>query len=121
MLDLTKPIQTRSGRKARILCSDVHHVINGVIQPLVVLIEDPNFVGFFSTDGTFDPGLGRPSDLDLVNVPQPKKKVKVEVRLYPRSSLGGVSALAWSEHEGQLDDDDSIATTIIEMEYEERT
>lgn len=68
-LDLTKPVQTRDGRPARIVCTD-RKCDNGF--PLGVLI--PNEYGveeFFwhCADGRFNDSPSAPSNLDLQNVP----------------------------------------------------
>lgn len=65
-VDLTKPVQTRDGRAARILCTDRKHSEH----PVVALVKCHDFQEHcytFSADGRNLPGLG--TDLDLVNVP----------------------------------------------------
>lgn len=68
MLDLTKPVQTKSGRKARILCCDREGE-----KPIVALVgyqhsrskgED---VLYYHPDGMF---AGTASEYDLVNIPE---------------------------------------------------
>ncbi len=66
MLDLTKPVQTRSGHKVRILATDVNDT-----QPVVGIVtyEDRSeSVECWGCDGRFVSG-GDSTDLDLVNVP----------------------------------------------------
>ncbi len=75
MLDLTKPVQTRDGRKVRILCTDRKHT-NKEYGPVVGLItqKDGNetYQSWF-LDGRLygDQGAdrGRKTDQDLVNSP----------------------------------------------------
>lgn len=77
--DPLKPVQTRDGRKARILCTD----LNGQ-WPIVAAVLETNHVGkqyemtlHFGKDGVF---CGNMAKTDLVNVP-----VKVErwINIYP--------------------------------------
>jgi hypothetical protein len=120
-IDFSKPVQTRSGRAVRILCTDR----SGGLYPIVGLIEDGH--GVEKTHCWTRKGCDvvgeHGSDFDLINVPPPKTKVKVEVRLVQTSD--GVEAHAkcdnttdlWWPHDA---DDDVIASTTIEMEYEEQ-
>lgn len=122
-IDFTKPIQTRDGRKVRILCTDAECTNQDEPQPIVGLVAG-EFSGpkAWCANGSYfgDRSL---SECDLVNVPQPKRKVKVDVRLVQTSD--GIEAYAkcdnaydvWWPHE---DGEDVIASTSIEMEYEER-
>lgn len=73
-LDLTKPVQTRNGRKARIIASDAKVRYNGLDYPLAVLVcpreqSDEEVVWIYRRDGTAPGGPG----CDLINVPEKKK------------------------------------------------
>ena len=66
--DPTKPVQTRNGRKARIVCTDFKGS-----RPILALVEDLcntnlELTQVYNTDGTI--GLALCEDLDLVNVPE---------------------------------------------------
>lgn len=75
MIDFTKPVQTRDGRKVRILATDAR-----TDYPVVGLVEQP--VGIESTESWTLEGSwysnGRLSSYDLVNVPgfDPTKPVQ---------------------------------------------
>lgn len=66
--DPTKPVQTRDGRKARIICTDAKGE-----YPIVALItyedgeEEP---GMFYSNGAFISGQHTLPSRDLVNIPQ---------------------------------------------------
>jgi hypothetical protein len=64
MLDITKPVQTRIGKPARIICTD-RKSKNG--YPLVALVDEGNGIErvyTYKTDGTFLDGVpNRPDDL----------------------------------------------------------
>ena len=81
--DPTKPVQTRDGRKARILCTDAK---GG--QPIVALVttfdnEAEHVVRFRSDGGCYSRGADPVHD--LINVPE------VEIFELPvRRSMGGV-------------------------------
>ncbi len=69
MLDLTKPVQTRDGRKVRILCTDMKSGCNSA--PIVGLIMEKQ--GFETMYNWFEGGSMYPSsgdcNTDLVQVP----------------------------------------------------
>jgi hypothetical protein len=122
-LDLTRPIQTRSGRPVRILATDGKYTSNGVIQPIIAAVED-GFLGFWSMDGTFNQNSPGPGGLDLINVPPSKVKKTVELRIIRRSG-GSIIALCMMEGEqynwgdAAMPGDKTLASTTIELEYEE--
>lgn len=63
---LATKVQTRDGRKARIICTDRRSVL-----PIVALIQEPDgtdSVYCYRVDGLSREGEGRP--VDLVNVPE---------------------------------------------------
>jgi hypothetical protein len=63
--DPSKPVQTRDGRKARIICTDAEGV-----QPIVALVYEPSGVEaqMFNGNGLFHPDTSRESVCDLINV-----------------------------------------------------
>jgi hypothetical protein len=115
-IDFTKPVQTRDGRPVRILCTDAPSC-----YPVIGLIEGEGRPIVWTLAGYWSEGNDRNYQLDLMNAPPPKTKVKVEVRLVQTS--GGVEAYAkcangfdvWWPHE---QDEEVIASTAIEMEYQ---
>jgi len=121
-IDFTRPVQTREGRKVRILCTDGTSTCCGIEQPVVGLIEGGIQPCAWTLGGLFNPSA--PSEYDLINVTPPKRKVMVEVRLVQTSD--GVEAYAkcanvsdvWWPH---TDDECVIASTTIEMEYPEQS
>lgn len=66
--DPSKPVTTRDGRKARIICTDSKHS-----QPIIALIYASNqeSVERFHTDGSFNFDK-EPCCHDLVNIPEEK-------------------------------------------------
>jgi len=67
--DPTKPIQTRDGRKARILCTDLK---GRGLYTLVATILNPDgeFVNTFTNEGSILYGSDSLRNSDLVNIPQ---------------------------------------------------
>jgi len=65
MLDPTKPVQTRDGRKARIVCTDFRN--NN--YPMIVLIDAGanEKIEFRPVDGQVH--SSRVSDMDIINIP----------------------------------------------------
>jgi len=65
MLDLSKPVETRSGRKVRILCTDAKddYPVVGLVQNTA---HDGEYVERWSLTGQYHLSKGNP--LDLVNV-----------------------------------------------------
>lgn len=73
-LDVTKPVHTRSGREARIVCTDVLDTI----YPILVLIKTENqrkeqfeYPVRVTPEGRF--AIGVDSDDDILNVPETPK------------------------------------------------
>ena len=62
-IDFTRPLQTRDGRKVRLLCTDAHEP-----YPVMVLYEDTKQVSARTSDGKFLEGINSPAD--LMNVPE---------------------------------------------------
>jgi hypothetical protein len=75
MIDLTKPVQTRDGRKARIIESSANTYYQDTLQPIVALItkeDGKESVTAFSADGRWMPnGI---DGMDLINVPEPETR-----------------------------------------------
>lgn len=70
-LDLTKPVQTRDGRPARILATDVRHAI----YPVVAVVTHPDggeAIIVATREGHYFSDYSHPSHLDLMNVPETK-------------------------------------------------
>ncbi len=116
-LDLTKPVQTRDGRKVRILCTDR----NGSKHPVVGLIDTYGdrkleMPHTWTSDGKFN-SVEVDHEADLVNVPPAKKTVQVEVRLY-RAQAGKLMPGSWISG-GYEPVPGHIATTTVEFEIEE--
>lgn len=69
--DPTIPVQTRDGRKARIVCTDVKRR-----QPILALISDSDYetVEYYCSDGKYNfEGKNQAEDCyDLINIPEPK-------------------------------------------------
>ena len=84
--DPTKPVQTRDGRKVRILCTDARlsycHNEGITMSPIVALIEDESEHGakdsvyFYTKEGSFY-GTNNPEPIDLVNIPERVVKYKL--------------------------------------------
>lgn len=72
--DPTKPVQTRNGNKARIICTDRQRapgVKAGPIIALVVMDDGTEQVQSYSTEGEYPYGFSdQPNGKDLVNVPE---------------------------------------------------
>jgi hypothetical protein len=77
-IDWTKPVQTRNGRKVRVLCTDgpdlrypVIGVVAGMLCPETWTIDGVHFVN------------GAPSNLDIINTPDPPVTVTGWVNVWP--------------------------------------
>jgi hypothetical protein len=71
--DPSKPVQTRDGRKARIICTD--RICDMPILALVPTQHGKEFecVWQYKADGT----TGVNSDIDLINIPEVKKEYRL--------------------------------------------
>lgn len=65
MLDINKPVQTRDGKPARILCTDKKGNL-----PILALFGEDDRVGVYTMYGDFAENLGLEHPLDLINVPE---------------------------------------------------
>lgn len=75
-INLSKPVQTRDGQKVRIICTDRPDDV----YPVVAMVGEPNLtdVNIFTKDGFYNHTMIKGNQsLDLINIPQPKKKKKV--------------------------------------------
>ena len=103
--DPTKPVQTRDGRKARIICRDL---LNSN-QPIVAAITDGDkeFTTHHCEDGRF---LTAPTDSrhDLISVPE-KRKVWVNI-----NSSGSTYSYQCREAADEMADSRRIACKEIE-------
>lgn len=77
MLDLTKPVQTRDGRRVRILCTDRQDEKFPIIALVQDLFECNERLYSYTKRGFANVG-GGPSSCDLVNVPE-KRSMWVNV------------------------------------------
>lgn len=78
-IDFTKPLQTRDGKKVRLLCTDAREP-----YPVIALIEETKLPGCFTSDGRDT--RGSESSWDLINVPE---EVMVDrwMNVYPESAF----------------------------------
>ena len=90
--DPNKPVQTREGKKARIICTDAKNDF-----PIIALVEDGCYEtqegftldGYFHRDKCY-----QPSQRDLVNIPE---TCKVKVWFYRQLPHGPICAKASCE------------------------
>lgn len=77
----TKPVQTRDGRPARIICTDAKGE-----QPIAALVLEcaQEMLGLHSSNGAWLPGNSGPHERDLINVPQ---KREGWINIYPAPRL----------------------------------
>lgn len=64
--DLTKPVRTRNGKKARIVCADFRNEY----FPLIALVEqsdDVETVVHYTAEGKYLNSIGSDHGLDLIN------------------------------------------------------
>lgn len=74
MFDPTKPVQTRDGRKARILCTDKMTALKPDGPNIVALVQIPEGIEeqaySYRPDGTCFSAYREDGRLDLVNIPE---------------------------------------------------
>ena len=94
--DPTKPVQTRDGRKARIICTDRKHR-DGAIIALISYPEGTPHEGEEFPITYYDDGMYRPCPmpLDLVNIPKVTTKIS-NVYRHPTKGTKGL----WSDYPG---------------------
>jgi len=109
MIDLTKPVQTRDGRKVRVLCTDMKSE-----TPIVGVVTQPagkEEACWWYADGRYSLTPGHSAD--LINVPDTRV---VWVNMYPESS-----SAAGACHRSQAKADKYAATSriaCVRVEYE---
>ena len=92
-----KPIQTRDGRKARIICTDTHHLTEGGVEfPITALVMSPHNQerpGTYQIDWTFYSGIDE-SGFDLINIPEKRWAVLLSdftwIQTYSEMSPGKI-------------------------------
>ena len=94
--DPDKPVQTRDGRKARILCTDAEHrCIEGDIFPIIALIT--NVSGQEIPETFRENGFIQRSDIarpdDLINIPEKRWAVLFKDGSWTRCSDGACAAI----------------------------
>lgn len=82
VFDPLKPVQTRDGRKVRILTTDRRNLD----YPIVALLGDGDSIAMFTREGCVFRS-GNHTGSDLINVPEP---VVTYVNIYPQG-IGGAS------------------------------
>lgn len=108
-IDFNKPVQTRDGRKVRILATDA---VGG--QPVIALVMDNQsleVVSRYSKDGSYL--VSKPTGADLINVPE---RVERWVNVYGPSA--GVGILNESRA-GADEDAGSQRSAVIRITYED--
>jgi hypothetical protein len=82
MIDWNKPLQTRDGRPARVICTDAKGR-----YPIVALVDDPRngqLVVVRTTEGFLDPAFPNHYS-DLVNVPPVRECREAWINTYEKS------------------------------------
>lgn len=111
-LDITKPVQTRDGKPARIVCTDMKGTF-----PVVALVTQKSgneVVNSYDSNGVYHTFSGK-SDNDLVNIPE---RVERWLNVYPPRVLH----LVETQYEKSLSDANSVASMdrigILHFVYE---
>lgn len=74
--DPTKPVQTRDGRKARILATDFKtNSGRSIVAAIVIHSNDHEMAGLRYPDGRVSSVEGKTADGDLINVPEVTTKI----------------------------------------------
>lgn len=102
MIDWTKPVETRDGRKVRVLCTD-----GPGEQPVVGLLD--GFPTTWCLDGRFHVGHGRDHGADIV------EKYTVWINVYPDSETHSHST--WRSREAADRYAGSSRIKCIPVEY----
>lgn len=109
MIDFKKPVQTRAGRKARILATDILGE-----YPIVAVYREGSgdeHVIRYLPDGRYSKSMTSP--YDLVNAPE-KRIFEAWVNIYSGYFVTYTDELAAMEHEG----DKLVKRIHIRQEYE---
>jgi hypothetical protein len=67
MVDWTKPIQTKDGRKARVICTDVNNVDYPIV--CIIKVDGIEYPFPFTNNGNFHIGINGLNN-DIINVPE---------------------------------------------------
>src|SRR5574337_94440 len=109
--DPTKPVQTRAGHPARIICTDRKGE-----YPIVALVDDDDKARCFTKDGMYW-ASSKPCNNDLVNVPQ---KREGWINIYQDSRRGRYGGQIFSNYKDAKDycvrDLGPLATVKVEWE-----
>ena len=70
--DPTKPVQTRAGMAAKIICTDRKHPIYPIVAVYKGMNPEMEELNAFTADGKFTHN-GPHSENDLINIPEPPK------------------------------------------------
>jgi hypothetical protein len=95
-LDLTKPIQTRDGRPARVLATDLNHSMGYSLTVAVGNRRGYEITEQYPPSGRFNPDEDRP--YDLINVPE-----KSVTRFLNLGNAYSHLSSAKAEHDGTWD------------------
>lgn len=110
-LDLTKPVQTRDGRKARIICTDGKHELPSYRVWALVMSEYGNETAFpYDVNGMFEPSTG-PHLSDLVNIPERRTIFKA---IWVSGDTSVITKLSLSEIKKAYRNDKSFIELTIE-------
>lgn len=78
-IDWTKPVQTRDGRKVRVLCTDGPDLR----YPVIGLVDGELRPETWTIGGRFARSADNPTHLDLINTPDPPVTLTRWVNVYP--------------------------------------
>lgn len=109
MIDFNKPVQTRDGRKVRILCTDGQHPI----FPIVGFIGDEADVYEWTRDGAYNDQSFRQEDVDIINVPE---RVERWLNIYP-GNVGSINSSRKNADESV--DSSARRIGVIRITYED--
>lgn len=115
--DPTKPVQTREGCKARILCSDLKSGCYPIVAAVTTVDDSQEVTYRYATNGVFY--TGEHHGLDLVNIPE-KHTVTRWVNVY-RNEDGpcfGYLGFKTKEEAMECSRSDVIATVPVTIEFE---
>lgn len=112
-----KPVCTRDGRNARIICFDVKHEY----YPIIALIESEGkeFSASFGKDGRFDDVYYKDSCLDLFMAPEKHEGWGWASRLSPRSIVSMFAQIYETEEEALSHKPDRGEPFLAKIEWED--
>jgi hypothetical protein len=73
-IDFTKPVRTKSGHAARILCTDLKNTIFPVIAAVLFKDSEGETVQYYTAEGSLMLATGRVHKDDLENIPEEPKR-----------------------------------------------